>query len=81
MTAGVRVYAYPEVGDERIALDDLPVRRWVECASCIEGQDIDHVSEAEEWSREHHAKNLAHDRYRVVRQTGWRFKPRLPDAP
>ncbi|MFJ9821396.1 hypothetical protein ACIRU3_40330 [Streptomyces sp. NPDC101151] len=80
MTASVKSYAYTEVGDERLVVDDLPARRWVECASCVEGLDIEHVSEAEAWARKHHAKNLAHDRFRVVRQTGWRFTPRLADG-
>ncbi len=69
---GVKSYAYPEVR-ERLALDDLPVRRWVECASCIEAQDIDESHEAEAWARKHYKDNPMHDRFRVVRQTGWKF--------
>ncbi|WP_432019880.1 hypothetical protein [Streptomyces sp. 1222.5] len=78
MAAGVRSFVLPEVGDERIVVDDLPARRWVECVSCPEGEYIDDTKEAEAWSRAHFAQNPAHDRYRVVRQTGWRFKSRAP---
>ncbi|MFJ8146203.1 hypothetical protein ACIQ6R_14150 [Streptomyces sp. NPDC096048] len=71
---GVTSYVYPEVRD-RIIVDDLPARRWVECASCIESQDIRESYEAEEWARKHHTDNPRHDRFRVVRQTGWKFVP------
>ncbi|MFJ8599975.1 hypothetical protein ACIREM_14850 [Streptomyces shenzhenensis] len=74
MTAVVRTAAYPAL-TSRITLDDLPVRRWVECASCIESQDIEHTTEAEAWAEEHHDAHPGHSRFRIVRQTGWRIDP------
>lgn len=74
MTSGLESYTYPEV-HTRLELDKLPFRRWVECASCVEFTDIDHTDEAEEWTKNHHRQNPAHDRFRVVRQTGWRIAP------
>jgi hypothetical protein len=79
MTTPTKSYAYPEVSSTRIAADDLPYRRWVECASCIESQDIEHTNEAAEWSKDHLNKNPMHDRFRIVRQTGWRIVPRKAD--
>ncbi|MEU0813077.1 hypothetical protein [Streptomyces mirabilis] len=74
MTNGLESYTYPEVRT-RLELDKLPFRRWVECASCVEFKDIDHTDEAEEWAKDHNRQNRAHDRFRVVRQTGWRIAP------
>lgn len=71
----VRCYAYPEVST-RATIDDLPTRRWVECASCIDWQDIEHTSEAEVWTEEHLRRNPSHDRFRILRQTGWRLVPK-----
>ncbi|MET8960951.1 hypothetical protein ABZX69_15925 [Streptomyces sp. NPDC004074] len=78
--APTKTYAYPEVPRTRISVDDLPSRRWVECASCIESQDIEHTSDAEEWVALHLKKNPKHDRYRIVRQTGWRIVDPPADA-
>ncbi|MFF4018062.1 hypothetical protein [Streptomyces sp. NPDC001843] len=82
MTSEVRSYAVPEVevGD-RLVVDNLPFRRWVECASCIDFVGIDPISEAQTWAREHFKPNPRHDRYRVVRRTGWRFLPQYNDKP
>ena len=83
MTNGLESYAYPELRT-RLELDKLPFRRWVECASCVEFTDIEHTDEAEEWSKAHARKNPAHNRFRVVRQTGWRIVPpgrALPEMP
>ncbi|WP_449657547.1 DUF7848 domain-containing protein [Streptomyces gibsoniae] len=80
MTTPIRSFAYPEVRS-RLILDELPFRRWVECASCIESQDIERVSEADTWSKDHNRKNPTHDRFRVVRQTGWRLVPKRGDGP
>ncbi|MFF1625629.1 hypothetical protein [Streptomyces sp. NPDC058272] len=79
MTSAHRDYAYPEVST-RATIDDLPVRRWVECAGCIEWQDIEHTTEAEVWTEEHLRRNPSHDRFRVVRQTGWRLVPTAEEA-
>ncbi|MET9126970.1 hypothetical protein [Streptomyces sp. NPDC004528] len=74
MTEGTRSYAYPVVTG-RLAVDELPARRWVECASCVESKDFDHTTEAEAWAELHFKEKPAHDRYRIVRQIGWRFVP------
>lgn len=68
-------YAYPVIG-ERLKVDDLPARKWVECASCIEIHRLDERSdEAEAWARKHHALHPSHERFRIVRQTTWRIVP------
>ncbi|GGN94358.1 hypothetical protein GCM10011579_093760 [Streptomyces albiflavescens] len=72
MTEALRTFAYPAVST-RATLDDLPVRRWVECASCIEWQDIKDTDGASAWANVHIRRNPTHDRYRLLRQTGWRL--------
>ncbi|MGW2552897.1 DUF7848 domain-containing protein [Streptomyces sp. NPDC001635] len=67
-------YAYPEVRTD-LDLDNLPSHRWVECASCVASKGIEHVGEAHAWAKEHHRRNPQHDRFRVVRQKGWRIVP------
>ncbi|MFE2266275.1 DUF7848 domain-containing protein [Streptomyces griseosporeus] len=77
VTAGVKSYAYPEIDSIRASVDDLPVRRWVECASCIESQDIESTGDADMWAKAHFRNNPHHDRFRIVRQTGWRMRRRV----
>ncbi|MEU1200182.1 hypothetical protein ABZ446_28710 [Streptomyces sp. NPDC005813] len=82
MTIPLRVNVYAEVPATRIALDnaELTPRRWVECASCIEWGIVDEeLFEAQQWALEHHGKNPGHDRFRIVRQTGWRLMPPSAD--
>ncbi|MEY2241586.1 hypothetical protein AB8A21_01270 [Streptomyces sp. BF23-18] len=79
MTKETRSYAYPEL-TPRISVDDLPARRWVECASCIEFKDIEHTTEAEVWSVEHLRLNPRHDRFRILRQIGWKLTPTAVDS-
>jgi hypothetical protein len=71
---------YPNIAVHRLAVDTLPAQRWVECASCIESKRIEHTREAEAWAAGHFRVNPRHDRYRIVRQIGWRFVP-SGDAP
>ncbi|MET9409697.1 hypothetical protein ABZX90_28600 [Streptomyces sp. NPDC002935] len=79
MKKEARSYAYPAL-TPRISVDDLPARRWVECASCIEFQAIEHTTEAEVWAVEHLRHNSHHDRFRIVRQIGWKLTPRAVDS-
>jgi hypothetical protein len=78
VTVDLRDQAYPPLTD-RITVDDLPARRWVECASCIEIFRLKGLQgEAEQWTREHH-KRTSHERFRIVRQTNWRIVPTSED--
>ncbi|WP_086768749.1 hypothetical protein [Streptomyces bobili] len=82
MTEALKSYAYPGVSArDRLIVDNLPFRRWVECASCIDAKDVGSAQEAEQWAKDHHRTNSAHDRFRVVRQTGWKFVPTSDDVP
>ncbi|MEU4170450.1 hypothetical protein AB0F46_26685 [Streptomyces sp. NPDC026665] len=75
MAAGLTSHVYPKVQSSRLAVDNLPTQRWVECASCIESKNIEYTTEAEVWAEEHFRVNPRHDRFRIVRQVGWRFVP------
>lgn len=70
---GMRYFAYPSV-EPRLSVD-TPARRWVECCSCMEHLDIEETKDAEKWSADHFRVNPFHDRYRVVRQIGWKVTP------
>ncbi|MEV4037660.1 hypothetical protein [Streptomyces umbrinus] len=60
----------------RLEVGDFPERRWVECASCIEGDPVGQgTDEAQSWAAEHLRRHPAHDRFRIVSMTAWRLAP------
>ena len=52
---------------------DIPIRQWVECASCLESSKDE--SSVQEWAGEHQRVNPHHDNFRTVSQAYWRLVP------
>lgn len=68
------VNPFPEIKN-RMELDSIPSRGWIECVNCIESQDVTDGRDPDEWALEHSALYPSHQRYRIVSQVNFRVVP------
>jgi hypothetical protein len=56
-------------------IDSLPARRWLECASCVEGWTLEDGGDAQKLATDHTRERPWHTRFRVVNQVNFRVVP------
>jgi hypothetical protein len=65
---------FPEIHN-RVELDAVPAREWVECVSCVEHHSLTDGTDATVWGETHMVTLPHHNRFRVVRQSNFRIVP------